>query len=144
MYGIETIVWNTCSVTAQVSDTESREHESNQDTASTQEDSSGVYVETTVTQQGTAHQDTTHITAHQRRERTWEVIQLTVVVHNLPQISCYISLCHCQALRNLVNKSGQIALQIFNDLDRRLKSADKKGQSGVGSQMSNKTKSDHS
>ena len=30
-----------------------------------------------------------------------------------------------------MNKSGQIALQIFNDLDRRLKSADKKDQSGV-------------
>ena len=33
-----------------------------------------------------------------------------------------------------MNKSGQRALQIFNDLDRRLKSADKKDQSGVGGQ----------
>ena len=41
-----------------------------------------------------------------------------------------------QALRNLVNKSGQRALQIFNDLERRLKSADKKDQSGVGGQGS--------
>ena len=30
-----------------------------------------------------------------------------------------------------MNKSGQIALQIFNDLDRRLKSADKKDKLGV-------------
>ena len=35
-----------------------------------------------------------------------------------------------------MNKSGQRALQIFNDLDRRLKSADKKDQSGVGGQGS--------
>ena len=35
-----------------------------------------------------------------------------------------------------MNKSGQIALQIFNDLDRRLKSADKKDQSGVKGQGS--------
>ena len=35
-----------------------------------------------------------------------------------------------------MNKSGQIALQIFNDLDRRLKSADKKDQSGVEGQGS--------
>ena len=35
-----------------------------------------------------------------------------------------------------MNKSGQRALQIFNDLDRRLKSADKKDQFGVGSQWS--------
>ena len=36
-----------------------------------------------------------------------------------------------------MNKSGQRALQIFNDLDRRLKSADKKDKSGVGGQGSN-------
>ena len=36
-----------------------------------------------------------------------------------------------QALRNLVNRSGQIARQIFNDLDRRLKSSEKKEQSRV-------------
>ena len=36
-----------------------------------------------------------------------------------------------QALRNLVNRSGQIARQIFNDLDRRLKSTEKKEQSRV-------------
>ena len=35
-----------------------------------------------------------------------------------------------------MNKSGQRALQIFNDLDRRLKSADKKDQSGMGGQGS--------
>ena len=35
-----------------------------------------------------------------------------------------------------MHKSGQRALQIFNDLDRRLKSADKKDQSGVGGQGS--------
>ena len=35
-----------------------------------------------------------------------------------------------------MNKSGQRALQIFYDLDRRLKSADKKDQSGVGGQGS--------
>ena len=35
-----------------------------------------------------------------------------------------------QALRNLVNRSGQIAQQLFDQLDRRLKSADKKEQSG--------------
>ena len=35
-----------------------------------------------------------------------------------------------------MNKSGQRALQIFNDLDRRLKSADKKDQSAVGGQGS--------
>ena len=35
-----------------------------------------------------------------------------------------------------MNKSGQRALQIFNDLDRRLKSADKKDQSGLGGQGS--------
>ena len=36
-----------------------------------------------------------------------------------------------QALRNLVNRSGQLARQIFNDLDRRLKSTEKKEQSRV-------------
>ena len=36
-----------------------------------------------------------------------------------------------QALKNLVNRSGQIARQIFNDLDRRLKSTEKKEQSRV-------------
>ena len=35
-----------------------------------------------------------------------------------------------QALRNLVNRSGQLAQQLFDQLDRRLKSADKKEQSG--------------
>ena len=35
-----------------------------------------------------------------------------------------------QALRNVVNRSGQIAQNIFDQLDRRLKSADKKKQSG--------------
>ena len=35
-----------------------------------------------------------------------------------------------------MNKSGQRALQIFNNLDRRLKSADKKDQSGVGGEGS--------
>ena len=34
-------------------------------------------------------------------------------------------------MRNLVNKSREVAVQIFNDLDRRLKSAGKKNQSGV-------------
>ena len=32
---------------------------------------------------------------------------------------------------NLVNRSGQIVQQIFNDLDRRLKSTEKKEQSRV-------------
>ena len=36
-----------------------------------------------------------------------------------------------QALRNLVNTSRQRIQQLFTDLDRRLKSADKKDQSGV-------------
>ena len=36
-----------------------------------------------------------------------------------------------QALRNLVNRSGKIVQNIFDQLDRRLKSADKKEQSGV-------------
>lgn len=36
-----------------------------------------------------------------------------------------------QALRNLVNVSGQRIQKIFNALDRRLKSSDKKDQSGV-------------
>ena len=59
-----------------------------------------------------------------------------------------------QALRNLVNRSGKIAQNIFDQLDRRLKSADKKEQSGdrgqgVGGQgrekkkMSNKGPSDN-
>ena len=39
-----------------------------------------------------------------------------------------------QALRNLVNRSGKIAQQLFDQLDRRLKSADKKEQSGVRGQ----------
>ena len=39
-----------------------------------------------------------------------------------------------QALRNLVNVSGQRIQQLFNALDRRLKSADKKDQSGVRGQ----------
>ena len=39
-----------------------------------------------------------------------------------------------QALRNLVNRSGRIAQNIFDQLDRRLKSADKKEQSGVRGQ----------
>ena len=57
-----------------------------------------------------------------------------------------------QALRNLVNRSGKIVQSIFDQLDRRLKSADKKEQSGVGGQgregaqkkqMSNKGPSDN-
>ena len=39
-----------------------------------------------------------------------------------------------QALRNVVNRSGKIAQNIFDQLDRRLKSADKKEQSGVRGQ----------
>ena len=39
-----------------------------------------------------------------------------------------------QGLRNVVNRSGKIAQNIFDQLDRRLKSADKKEQSGVGGQ----------
>ena len=39
-----------------------------------------------------------------------------------------------QALRNLVNRSGKIAQNIFDQLDRRLKSADKKEQAGVRGQ----------
>ena len=35
---------------------------------------------------------------------------------------------------NLVNKAGQRARNIFDQLDRRLRSADKKEQSGVGGQ----------
>ena len=35
-----------------------------------------------------------------------------------------------QAFRNLVNRSGKIAQQLFDQLDRRLKSGDKKEQSG--------------
>ena len=34
-----------------------------------------------------------------------------------------------QALRNVVNRSGKIAQNIFDQLDRRLRSADKKVQS---------------
>ena len=33
-----------------------------------------------------------------------------------------------------MNRSREVAVQIFNDLDRRLKSADKKDQSGVRGQ----------
>ena len=36
-----------------------------------------------------------------------------------------------QTLKNLVNTSRQRIQQLFTDLDRRLKSADKKDQSGV-------------
>ena len=39
-----------------------------------------------------------------------------------------------QALRNLVNVSEQRIQQLFYDLDRRLKSADKKDQLGVRGQ----------
>ena len=39
-----------------------------------------------------------------------------------------------QALRKLVNRSGKIAQNIFDQLDRRLKSADKKEQSGIRGQ----------
>ena len=39
-----------------------------------------------------------------------------------------------QALRNVVNMSGKIAQNIFDQLDRRLKSADKKERSGVRGQ----------
>ena len=35
-----------------------------------------------------------------------------------------------------MNKSGQRALEIFNNLDRKLKSADKKDKSDVGGQKS--------
>ena len=38
---------------------------------------------------------------------------------------------HVQALKNLVNTSRQRIQQLFTDLDRRLKSADKKDQSTV-------------
>ena len=37
---------------------------------------------------------------------------------------------HAQTVMNLVNKAGQRARNIFDQLDRRLKSADKKEQSG--------------
>ena len=39
-----------------------------------------------------------------------------------------------QALRNVVNRSGKIAQNIFDQLDRRLKSADEKEQSGIRGQ----------
>ncbi|CAI8041893.1 Kinase D-interacting substrate of 220 kDa [Geodia barretti] len=78
-----------------------------QDTPLTQQDSSTVDQDTPPTQQDII--DTTQITSHQRRGR-----------RNISQ-----------ALRNLVKRSGQIAVQIFNDLDRRLKSADKKDQPGL-------------
>ncbi|CAI8003623.1 hypothetical protein GBAR_LOCUS3697 [Geodia barretti] len=71
----------------------------------TQQDSSTVDEDTPPTQQDII--DTTQITSHQRIGR-----------RNISQ-----------ALRNLVNRTGQIAVQIFNDLDRRLKSADKNDQS---------------
>ena len=38
---------------------------------------------------------------------------------------------HVQALKNFVNISSQRIQRLFNDLDRRLKSADKKDQLGV-------------
>ena len=38
---------------------------------------------------------------------------------------------YVQALRNLVNTSRQRIQQLFTELDKRLKSADKKDQSGV-------------
>ena len=40
-------------------------------------------------------------------------------------------LIHVQALKNFVNISSQRIQQLFNDLDKRLKSADKKNQSAV-------------
>ena len=56
--------------------------------------------------------------------------------HSLVSQSLY-NIVHAllvQALRNLVNRSGKIAQSIFDQLDRRLKSADKKEQSGVRGQ----------
>ena len=51
------------------------------------------------------------------------------------------SLHHCnpynvmQALRNIVNRSQQRAVEIFSQLDRRLKSVDEKSQLGVKGQV---------
>ena len=53
--------------------------------------------------------------------------------HTTPpfSLSLIALLIHVQALRNLVNISRQRIQQLFTDLDRRLKSSDKKDQSGV-------------
>ena len=48
-----------------------------------------------------------------------------------------------QALRNLVNLSGQRIQHLFNDLDRRLKSADKKDQSGIRDQSGDGVRKKH-
>ena len=48
-----------------------------------------------------------------------------------------------QTLRNLVNVSGQRIQQLFNDLDRRLKSADKKDQSGLRGQLGDGVQKKH-
>ena len=40
-----------------------------------------------------------------------------------------------QALRNIVNRSQQRAVEIFSQLDRRLKSVDEKSQLGVKGQV---------
>ena len=69
-----------------------------------------------------------------QRRRRRRVPQITEVSHTH---TCVHSECLTsgyavivQALWNLVNVSGQRIQQIFNQLDRRLKSADKKTQSG--------------
>ena len=139
-----------CQVTETDRDSSDHEQDSStahQDITTAVQDSSPTEQESTISHQDThspemdssrsAASDQIISTSGQRRRRR-RVPQVTEVSHTH---TCVHSECltsgHAvivQALRNLANMSGQRIQQIFNQLDRRLKSADKKTQSGVRSQ----------
>ena len=119
---------------------------SDQETPPTQQDSSDK--DTSATQQDSSDQDTppTQQDTSQIRSTARPIRQGILSLEVYPLVGVNLvsfrfsvslppplppSLPPLQAVRNLVNRSREVAVQIFNDLDRCLKSADKKDQSGV-------------
>ena len=72
-----------------------------------------------------------HLSSEKRKKKHISGLCTCVPPHQTDSSNKHCTPLFVQALRNLVNRSGQIAVQIFNDLDRRLKSADKKDQPGL-------------
>ena len=109
---------------------------SDQDTPPIQQDSSDQ--DTPPTQQDVLDTSQIRSTAHPGRQGRLPLEVYPLVGVNLVSFRFSVSLSlsllpslSLQAVRNLVNRSREVAVQIFNDLDRRLKSAGKKDQSGV-------------
>ena len=72
-----------------------------------------------------------HLSSEKRKKKHISGLCTCVPPHQTDSSNKHCTPLFVQALRNLVNRTGQIAVQIFNNLDRRLKSADKKDQPGL-------------